>query len=73
MEMKFEGIEKEDKKTFKHFMDYPKARYSFKNTNATITLEEPYLITEESIQNKNDFKRAMQQGIVEFRNYSFNK
>jgi len=73
MEMKYEGISKENRKEFKHFMDYPKARYSFKNDTAIITMEEDYIITEKSMQNKNDFKRAMQQGIIEFRNYCFKK
>jgi len=73
MEMKYEGIGKEDRKVFKHFMDFPGVSYSFEKSNATIKFLEPYIATEESIQKKNDFKRAMQQGIIEFRNYSFNK
>ena len=73
MEMKYEGISKENRKEFKYFMDYPKVRYNFKNDTAIITMEEDYIITEKSMQNKNDFKRAMQQGIIEFRNYCFKK
>ena len=73
MEMKFEGIAKEERKFFKHFMDFAGVTYSFKKSDAVVKLEEPYFTTEETMQRKNDFKRAMQQGIVEFRNYSFNK
>jgi len=73
MKLTYEGVEKQFRKEFKHFMDYPNVKYSFSKDKASVNFEEPYLVNEASLQEKSSFKRAMQQGIVEFRYYTFNR
>ena len=71
----YNGVPKDKRKVFKHFMDWDGAKYTFKGDKATVTYYEDYInyiVTNDSIQKKNDFKRAMQQGIIEFKNYCFN-
>ena len=72
MKKVYEGVQKEHRKVFKHFMDYPKCKYTFKGDVGTVTYYESYITDEKALQEKGDCIRALKQGIIEFRNYCFN-
>jgi hypothetical protein len=76
MKIQIEGIPKQDRIAFKEYILNAingKGNVYFTLNIAIIETKEAYIITEKTLQEKNQTKKTIYQAIKDFRLYQFNK